>query len=268
MLRSLVCPYFLKAFAFSAPIGALAGLIGLGGGEFRLPVLMHVIGFGARAAVPLNLVVSLVTLAFALATRSHSLPLSAVAPHLPEIAGLLCGGMASALYGTRLVHRLSDERLVRLIAVLLAALGALLVAEAFLPIRSGAFLPEAAWTRLAAGLAIGAGVGLVASVLGVAGGELLIPALVLVFGTDIKTAGSASLMISIAIVTTSLWRHYAAGALALGRGAQRIAVAMSAGSVVGAVAGGLALAMVPAEALKLLLGAVLIAAAKTMRKQR
>jgi hypothetical protein len=51
-----------------------------------------------------------------------------------------------------------------------------------------------------AGVAIGLGVGVVSSVLGVAGGELLIPALVFVFGADIKTAGTASLMISLAIV--------------------------------------------------------------------
>jgi hypothetical protein len=37
----------------------LAGLAGLGGGEFRLPVLMYVVGYPARTAVPLNLAVSL-----------------------------------------------------------------------------------------------------------------------------------------------------------------------------------------------------------------
>ena len=47
-------------------IGGLAGLIELGGGELRLPVLIQVIGFPARAAVPLNLVITLLTLSFAL----------------------------------------------------------------------------------------------------------------------------------------------------------------------------------------------------------
>ena len=58
------------------------------------------------------------------------------------------------------------------------------------------------------------------------------------------------------------------GALALGRGEQRIASAMSAGSIVGALIGGLAVAFAPAEALKLVLGAVLLAAAaKTFNKR-
>jgi hypothetical protein len=34
----------------ACPIGGLGGLIGLGGGEFRLPLLMYGIGFEARSA--------------------------------------------------------------------------------------------------------------------------------------------------------------------------------------------------------------------------
>jgi uncharacterized membrane protein YfcA len=66
MLRTISCRYFQRAFLFAVPIGGLAGLIGLGGGEFRLPVLIQVIGFPARTAVPLNLVRTPLTLSFAL----------------------------------------------------------------------------------------------------------------------------------------------------------------------------------------------------------
>ena len=52
--------------------------LGLGGGEFRLPVLMYVVGYPARTAVPLNLAVSLVTLTFALVVGSGAVSLSAV----------------------------------------------------------------------------------------------------------------------------------------------------------------------------------------------
>jgi uncharacterized protein len=47
-----------------------------------------------------------------------------------------------------------------------------------------------------AGLAAGFGVGVVAAVMGVAGGELLIPTIVL-YGIDIKLAGSLSLAVSL-----------------------------------------------------------------------
>ena len=54
-----------------------------------------------------------------------------------------------------------------------------------------------------------------------------------------------------------------------GRGAQRIMLAMSGGSLIGAALGGLAVAVAPVAVLKLLLGGILIAAAgKTFLRQR
>src|SRR5438874_6815990 len=106
MFRAVACPYFRRAFGWCVPIGGLRGLIGLGGGEFRLPVLMYGIGFDARSAVPLNFLTRLVTLTFALAIRSGAVSLAAVLLHLTEMLGLLAGGMVSAFYGVALVSRL------------------------------------------------------------------------------------------------------------------------------------------------------------------
>ena len=261
MIRAVRCPYFQRAFGWCVPIGALGGLIGLGGGEFRLPVLMYGIGYEARTAVPLNLLISLVTLVLALAVRSGAVALDTVVPFIPAMVGLLVGGMASAFYGTRLVRRLSDRRLVRLIGALLGALGVLLIAEAFLPFQIGDLLPASTVAHFGAGAAIGIGVGLVSSVLGVAGGELLIPALVLIFGADIKTAGSASILISLGIVAMGLWRYWRADAVPTWTGARRIMTAMAIGSMIGATLGGLAVAYAPVAFLKVLLGCVLLAAA-------
>jgi uncharacterized membrane protein YfcA len=261
MIGAIACPYFRRAFGWCVPIGGLGGLIGLGGGEFRLPVLIYAIGFDARSAVPLNLLISLVTLSFALAVRSGSVSLAVVVPYLPAMLGLLAGGMASAFYGAALVSRLSNTHLIRLIAVLLGMIGLLMMAEAFLPFQSGDLLPASAAAHLAAGAAIGIGVGLVSSMLGVAGGELLIPALVLIFGADIKIAGSASILISLGIVSIGLWRYWRADAVPTGRGAQRMTAAMAAGSIIGATLGGLAVAYAPVAFLKVLLGGGLLAAA-------
>jgi len=264
MISAVTCPYFRRAFGWCVPIGGLGGLIGLGGGEFRLPVLIYGIGFDARSAVPLNLLTSLVTLTFALAIRSGAVSLAPVLPHLPEMLGLLAGGMVSAFYGAALVSRLRDSHLVRLIAALLGALGVLMMTEAFLPFESGDLLPAISSAHFAAGAGIGIGVGLVSSILGVAGGELLIPALILIFGADIKTAGSASILISLGVVSIGLWRFWRADAIPMGRGAQRITTAMAAGSIIGAALGGLAVAYAPVTFLKVLLGCVLLgAAAKT-----
>ncbi len=54
------------AFFGGAAIGTLGGLIGLGGAEFRLPLLIGTFGFAALEAVILNKSMSLVVVAFAL----------------------------------------------------------------------------------------------------------------------------------------------------------------------------------------------------------
>jgi hypothetical protein len=52
MQETIRCRYFQRAFGWCVPIGCLGGLVGLGGGEFRLPVLIYSIGFNAKSAVP------------------------------------------------------------------------------------------------------------------------------------------------------------------------------------------------------------------------
>jgi uncharacterized protein len=260
MLRTISCSYFQRAFLWCAPIGTLGGLIGLGGGEFRLPVLMHSMGFTAKTAISINLAVSAVTLTFALATRSGFVSVADVLPYGAEVIGLACGGMVTAFFAPPLVQKLTSETLVTIIALLLAAIGVLLWAEALVPFPD-LELAANATTRFVLACLLGSGIGLVSSLLGVAGGELLIPTLIFIFGADIVTAGSASILISLCLIGIGLWRYWRLDAFPRGRGIQRITTAMASGSIIGATLGGIAVAVAPVEILKLLLGTVLLAAA-------
>ena len=62
------------AFGGGAIIGALGGLIGLGGAEFRLPLLIGAFRFAALQAVILNKAMSLVVVASALPFRAATVP--------------------------------------------------------------------------------------------------------------------------------------------------------------------------------------------------
>lgn len=85
-----------------------------------------------------------------------------------------------------------------------------------------------------------------------------IPTLIFAFGVDIKTAGTASLLVSLPTVLTGIGRYARRGAYA-DREPMRTTVApMALGSVLGAVVGGLLVASFPRGALKVALGAVLI----------
>lgn len=56
-------------FGAGAAIGVLGGMIGLGGAEFRLPLLISLFGFAALSDVILNKAMSLVVVLVALPAR-------------------------------------------------------------------------------------------------------------------------------------------------------------------------------------------------------
>lgn len=257
----------LPALLWGAAIGALGGLIGLGGAEFRLPVLLGLFALAAHAAVRLNLLMSLATLAASAAGRFGFAAFPALSAHWPEILALTLAAMAAAWFGAGLLARLDAARLTRIIAVLLAAIGALLLLEAAAGEALHLGAEPGGWWRAPVGAVAGLGIGLVSSLLGVAGGELIIPTLIFGFGLDIRSAGTASLIISLPAVLVGVVRHARAGgyrerAVLLG-----IGLPMAAGSVAGALAGAALLPFVPAPALKLILGVILLASsAKLWRK--
>lgn len=59
----------LFALGWGGLIGLLGGLIGLGGAEFRLPVLVGFFRYPVLRAIMVNLMVSLVTVTFSLGFR-------------------------------------------------------------------------------------------------------------------------------------------------------------------------------------------------------
>jgi uncharacterized protein len=159
-----------------------------------------------------------------------------------------------------LVH-VSDRRLERAIAVLLMAIGLLLMENGSFLLAFRLWSPPEAVAQFVVGLALGLCIGTASTFLGVAGGELLIPTLIFVFGADIHTAGSAVLFISTPTVCMGLFRSGLMGLLPGRSTLLRIGTQMGAESLIGAAAGGAFAGSTSAEVLKLLLGLILVAAA-------
>jgi len=245
------------AFGVGLAVGVLGGLIGLGGAEFRLPALVRLLHYPLRRAVPVNLVVSAFTLGAALIVRSRTLSLEPVVPYAPAVVGLLAGALLGAYLGPALALRLSARQFARLVAALLLGIGVLLIVEAFIPLGRGAAVtgPPA---MVLSGLAAGAGIGLVSSLLGVAGGELIIPTLVFIYGMTVKDAGTGAVLISLPTVLVGIGRWVRTGEAKLRAELGEVILPMGAGSVLGAAAGGLLAAVAPAPVIKLLLGLILV----------
>lgn len=230
------------AFASGALIGTLGGLVGLGGAEFRLPILIGAFRFAALEAVILNKAMSLVVVATALPFRAHTVPFATVAEHWPIILNLLAGSLAGAWFGAGWATRLKSETLYKVIAALLVVIAVVLV---FGHDANAGHALLAGTTQLVAGVAAGVAIGVVASLLGVAGGELLIPTLVLLFGADIKLAGSLSLAVSLPTMLVGFSRYSRDQSFSvLGRNRTFVLV-MAVGSIVGTFLGGRLLGIVP-----------------------
>jgi uncharacterized membrane protein YfcA len=91
-------------------LSALGGLMGLGGAEFRLPLLIGALGFPALQAVILNKAMSLVVVASALPFRAATVPFSTLASHWPIIVNLLAGSLLGAWFGAGWATGLRQRR--------------------------------------------------------------------------------------------------------------------------------------------------------------
>lgn len=256
-----------RGFAAGALIGLLGGLIGLGGAEFRLPVLVGMFRLPTLDAVIFNKGMSLVVVTAALVFRVKAIPLEQLTPHLDAALNLLAGSLAGAWWAAGHALTLPRQRLDRIILVLLTGLAAVMLSESWFGLHDDAApLLQAGLARLGAGLIAGFGVGVVAALLGVAGGELLIPTIVLLYGLDIKLAGSLSLVVSLPTMLVGFARYSRSTAFAVLRRERSLFGWMLAGSVLGAGLGSLLLGRMPSRWLMALLGLILLLSAlKTFR---
>lgn len=246
------------AFGGGAVIGALGGLIGLGGAEFRLPLLIGVFRFPALQAVILNKAMSLIVVASALPFRAYTVPFSAIAAHWTIIINLLSGSLLGAWLGADWATRVASHTLHRVIASLLIAIAFVLMFGHDMA-TSHALLGGSA--QAVVGALVGFVIGVVAALMGVAGGELLIPTLVLLFGLDIKLAGSLSLAISLPTMLVGFARYRRDRSFAVLQHSRGFVLVMASGSVVGTFLGGLLLGWAPTPILLPFLAVILVASA-------
>ena len=248
-----------------AAVGALGGTIGLGGAEFRLPLLIGLFAFAALHAVIVNKAMSLLVVLTALPARLAAVPLATLAPQWPVVLNLLAGTLVGAWAGASWAVRMRTCTLYRVLAVLLVVIAAALYAShagTVQPLE----LPRA--TQIPLSVVAGFSIGVVAAVMGVAGGELLIPTIVLLHAADIKTAGSLSLAVSLPTMLAAFARYSRDGSFTVLRENRRFVLLMASGSVLGTVVGGLAVGVIPESVLIPLLTAVLLLSARTVWSHR
>lgn len=247
-------------------IGSLGGLIGLGGAEFRLPLLVGFFSFASLDAVIINKITSLIVVAFSLPFRSQSIPWIEVAASWTIIVNILSGSLIGAWIGAHYATKMRTVVLDRLIMFLLITLAFSMIFGHGLMDGHHNPLIQNETLKFITGTFAGLIIGLVAAVLGVAGGELIIPTLVILFGVDIKLAGSLSLCISLPTMLVAFFRYTQSGAIELFKREKQFLLWMAIGSIIGSAIGGRLIGIIPSNILVFLLGAILlISAVKTFK---
>lgn len=187
-------------------IGLSLGLLGGGGSILTVPALVYLIGQRPQAAVTASLVI----------VGLNSL--SGVAFHgrqggLNWRVALVFGGvgMASAYTAAMLTRRLPETLLMVLFALLMLLIGTLMIMRRAPPERQ-----EPRPAGLGVTVLGGAVVGALTGVLGVGGGFLIVPALVMLVGLPMRQAVGTSLIVITMNSLAGLLGHLGGAPLDLG----------------------------------------------------
>ena len=137
-------------------------------------------------------------------------------------------------------------------------MGLLLLSESFITFGLMGILFDSLYIELIVAVFCGILIGIISSLLGVAGGEVIIPILILIFGIDVKLAGTLSLIISLPTMLVGITRHTKNKMYADKSEISSLVVPMGISSIIGASIGVFLVIYAPSQLLKIILCALLI----------
>jgi uncharacterized protein len=177
-------------------VSLVAGLLGVGGGVLLVPLLVLLLKRPQHVAHATSLV------AILFASMSGGVRFAVGSSVSLEAAVVLAvAAVMGAQVGGRFLPKMSDPALRRLFAVVLMAVAIRFLIGGSGAAEGGLTVPDLGLAMLAAHFAVGVGIGISSAVLGVGGGVLLVPILVLGFGYGQHIAEGTSLAV---IVPTAL----------------------------------------------------------------
>ncbi|MGE3189903.1 MAG: sulfite exporter TauE/SafE family protein [Vicinamibacterales bacterium] len=226
----------LLAWALATAMGLSLGLLGGGGSILTVPIFTYVLGYPPKQAIAMSLPV------VGLAAASGA-GLGLVRGTLPLVPALTVGAatMAGAYTGARLSVYLSGATQLAVLAVAMFAAAAAMWQRA----RRAEALHAGARPHALLLVAVGLGVGLLTGIVGIGGGFMIVPALVIAGGLPMRQATSASLLIIALSAAAGL-----AGYVGQVEVVWSVVWAFAFVSALGVLAGGLIAGRVPARRLQ------------------
>ena len=241
----------VRLLAIGALTGLAGGLLGVGGGFVMVPAMVYLLKTPQREAngTSLAVIVPIAIVGATILGGGHQVDV--------EVGiALAIGAVGGAVLGARLTRRISDIGLRRAFGIVAVAAGILMIADSALLAVGGvhvaAGLHPTGISLWVIGLAVGAVAGVLSGLLGIGGGAVMVPAMTLLMGLTQHMAQGTSLLVIIPTAISGSVTHFRMGNIRL-----QTAAWLSAGGVVGAVAGAFLALASPDAILRLLFGGYL-----------
>ena len=244
--------------------GVFSGLLGVGGGVLMVPAMVFWLGFTQHRAHGTSLAVILFIAGAGLVSYLHAGQMNWGAA-----LGLAVGGIFGAAIGARLAHRVSAHLLRRYFGVFIMCVAVRMLYDVVVVLlghASAMAVPVA--VTLSAGiilflLAIGLVTGIVSGLLGVGGGIIMVPTMVLLLGFPQTLAQGISLAVIIPTAISGALVHHRHGNIRF-----RDVIMLSLGGVFGALAGSWGAVHINALILRLSFSLLLLVLGFTMAHTR
>ena len=186
------------ALGFAA--GVLSGLLGVGGGVILVPILVLGFHFAQKRAQA----TSLFAIVFIAVSGAFSYVLEGQVLIVPALA-IAAGGIAGTFIGAEIVHRMSENQVRIIFAAVMIAAGIRMALGGDIAGGESALSTSAA--SIVGFAAIGLFMGTLSALVGVGGGTVLVPILVIAFAFTPQVAQGTSLLVMIPIALVGAWRN-------------------------------------------------------------
>jgi len=192
--------------------GSFGGLVGLGGGVIMIPLLVRAFRLSQVRAHGTSLAAVVVTGIAGAATYARF--------GSADLAGALllaATAMGTAHFGARFAHALPEWKLKRAFGAFLLFTAVLLLTRPYLNALavSGAGIPiGTSAAGIAVLLATGVFTGFLSGMMGVGGGSIMVPAMVIFLGVGQHLAQGTSLLAMVPTGTVGAWTHFRLGNVA------------------------------------------------------
>ena len=235
----------LISFAIGLTAGFFGGLVGLGGGLIMIPLMVGVLKFNQHKAHGTSLVALIFTGISGAATYALNGSVDLEAAVLLALTAVL-----TARFGAHFAHSLAEWKLRKFFGIFLIFISVLLLLK---PYFAGAAVVTSCVAKILIFLIAGGVTGFLSGMMGVGGGTIMVPVMVLLIGFTQHLAQGTSLLVMVPAGAIGAFTHWKLGNVEAG-----ILYGLIPGILIGTYLGGNFAHAISDDGLRLIFAAIMI----------